>query len=474
MSTLPKGWAVATIDAVTAKPAQKIPDASENFVYIDISSVDRQTKKITTAVETSGSDAPTRARQVVNSGDVLVSMTRPNLNAVALVSDDLEGQIASTGFAVLRPLEIDPRWIFAAVRSKRFVDAMSALVQGALYPAVRPKDIRGFELPLPPVSEQTRIADKLDATLARVDAARAKLDNVPGVLKRLRHSIIASAINGDLTRGWREINAVGGTPATSDQSESEVEGLWEVPQGWTWMRLENVCEFITKGTTPSRDKMQGGMGDVPYIKVYNLSFDGSLDFSVDPTFVDSTTHRVELKRSIVIPGDVLMNIVGPPLGKVSIVPESFPEWNINQAIARFRPRALLTSAFLANSLLSTALLDYASRQAKATAGQFNLTLEICRNLPIPIPPLEEQVAINRKVAELLAFVERIEARRVQAQASIEQLTASLLNKAFRGELVSQDPNDEPAENLLERLKGQTDLLAATGKRAKRSAKAVVD
>src|SRR5207249_1859770 len=136
------------------------------------------------------------------------------------------------------------------------------------------------------------------------------------------------------------------------------------------------CEFITKGTTPKANKLFSGAGDVPFIKVYNLTFDGTLDFSINPTFVSKETHAGELARSKVFPGDVLMNIVGPPLGKVSIVPDAFPEWNMNQAVARFRPLEFCDRKYLSIALRTEGVLSWAVKRAKATAGQFNLTLEI--------------------------------------------------------------------------------------------------
>ena len=123
-----------------------------------------------------------------------------------------------------------------------------------------------------------------------------------------------------------------------------------------------------------------GAGEIPYIKVYNLTFDGTLDFTIAPTYITKRVHEGDLKRSRCLPGDVLMNIVGPPLGKVSVVPESFDEWNINQAIARFRPVGV-QPAYLSICLRTPALIAHAASRAKATAGQFNLTLEICRDLP---------------------------------------------------------------------------------------------
>src|SRR5215208_2292997 len=143
MNDLPAGWVKTSIDKVViTKVEQRKPLPNEDFYYIDISSIDRTAKKIINPQELACENAPSRARQIVSSGDVLVSMTRPNLNAVAMIPDELDGQIASTGFDVLRAIDIDSRWLYYLVRSNDFVTAMSNLVQGALYPAVRPRDIR--------------------------------------------------------------------------------------------------------------------------------------------------------------------------------------------------------------------------------------------------------------------------------------------------------------------------------------------
>ena len=196
MSELPKSWAATTLGNVSQDCAQRIPADDELFQYIDIASIDRDKKTVTSPQVLLGKDAPSRARKHVAESDVLVSMTRPNLNAVALVPKPLNGQIASTGFDVLRATEIDPRWIFYTVRSANFVERMCELVQGALYPAVRGKDIRGYEIPLAPLPEQKRIADKLDSVLGRVDACRDRLDRLPALLKRFRQSILAAATSG--------------------------------------------------------------------------------------------------------------------------------------------------------------------------------------------------------------------------------------------------------------------------------------
>ncbi|HCL74438.1 restriction endonuclease subunit S [Stutzerimonas nitrititolerans] len=306
------------------------------------------------------------------------------------------------------------------------------------------------EISFPPLAEQTRIAQKLDELLAQVGTLKARINAIPALLKRFRQSVLAAAVSGRLTEEWRAQN-VGwvdeGSPTTAPASSS-------LPVGWSSKTAGDICGFITKGTTPSKEKMTAGHGEVPYIKVYNLTFTGALDFSIDPTFVDSSTHSTDLKRSIVKPGDVLMNIVGPPLGKVSIVPATYPEWNINQAIARFRAGDEISAAYLALCLRTEEVLSHAVSRAKATAGQFNLTLEICRELPLPVPPEEEQTEIVRRVEQLFAFADQLESKVQSAKSRIDHLPQSILAKAFRGELVPQDPNDEPASVLLERIKAQ--------------------
>ena len=180
--------------------------------------------------------------------------------------------------------------------------------------------------------------------------------------------------------------------------------------------------------------MTSGKGEIPFIKVYNLTFDNTLDFSIDPTFVDKDTHSEFLGRSIVLPGDVLMNIVGPPMGKVSIVPELYSEWNINQAIARFRCLERLYNKYLAYFLGYSDTVEKMKSRAKATAGQFNLTLEICRDIQIPIPSVEEQKKIVFDIETKLSQQQKIADTIELALQQAEAMRQSILKKAFEGEI----------------------------------------
>jgi type I restriction enzyme S subunit len=194
-------------------------------------------------------------------------------------------------------------------------------------------------------------------------------------------------------------------------------------------------------------------GDIPYIKVYNLTTNGTLDFSKKPTFIDRETHLGRLARSRLRPGDVLTNIVGPPLGKVSVVPNTYAEWNTNQAVVAFRPEQdVLESGLLALWLQSKRVMGPLLTTAKATAGQFNLNVTACRRLEIPAPPLADQRRIVAEVERQLSLADALAAATAVALKRSAALRRSILERAFTGKLVPQDPTDEPASALLERIR----------------------
>lgn len=266
------------------------------------------------------------------------------------------------------------------------------LIKDESYPSIGLTDIANMEIELPPLDKQKKIAkilDKADEIRAKKKLANDKLDEF---LKSTYIDLFA--------------------------------------ENTKKVKLEELCYFITKGTTPKAQDMSQDSGDIPYIKVYNLRFDTRLDFTINPTFVTKESHKNFLARSVVYPGDVLMNIVGPPLCKVSIVPDTYPEWNINQAIARFRCNKGLNNLYLAWFLTTPFAEKQMLRNAKKTSGQLNLTLEICKNIEIPLPSLE----LQNKFAKI---VEKVEAQKQKNELVIEQMNNlfnSLSQRAFKGEI----------------------------------------
>ena len=188
-----------------------------------------------------------------------------------------------------------------------------------------------------------------------------------------------------------------------------------------------VCDFITKGTTPPTCEIveEYGEGKIPFLKVYNLSFTGEMLFDDNPQFVLEETHNGKLSRSKVYPNDVLMNIVGPPLGKFTLVTDEFEEWNINQAIAIFRAKERILPKFLLHALMQPTVLEPFIGQAVGIRQQ-NLSLEQCRNLQFPLPSLEEQKIF-------VEFSEKLDKSKFVVQKALDEdqlLFDSLMQKYF--------------------------------------------
>ena len=176
--------------------------------------------------------------------------------------------------------------------------SMRNISQGALL---------ALDLPLAPPAEQQRIADKLDNLLARIDACRDRLDRLPSLIDRLRQSALTSAIQGSLTADWRAAN--GGVVAGSEAETDEAAA--RSVSGWTYERADAACSKVQSGGTPREGFIAAG--GAPFLKVYNL-VGQQVDFAYRPQFIANEIHHGSMRKSITLPGDVLMNIVGPPLG----------------------------------------------------------------------------------------------------------------------------------------------------------------
>ncbi|MGC0808459.1 restriction endonuclease subunit S [Pantoea agglomerans] len=450
---LPEGWVNTTIEKISVKCSQRVPNKNEEFIYVDIGSINRDLKIIENPQYLSGKNAPSRARKVIKAGDVIVSLTRPNLNAVALVNENYDDQIASTGFEVIHPVQVESKYVFGLVRSRHFIDSISGLVQGALYPAAKSSDVQSYEFPLPPLAEQKIIAEKLDTLLAQVDSTKARLEKIPKLLKRFRQAVLCAAVNGKLTEKWRDEKKI---PSKS----------WEIK------KANDLCIKVQSGSTPTGNPFAQN-GTIPFLKVYNI-VNQKIDFDYKPQYITDEVHRARSKRSIAIPDDVLMNIVGPPLGKVAILTEQYPEWNFNQAITLFRvDKDKLLSGFLYHVLCEGGLVRDIMHETKGIVGQINISLTQCREALIPCPSLEEQHEIVRRVEQLFAYADTIEKQVNNALARVNNLTQSILAKAFRGELTAQWRAENPelisgensAAALLEKIKAER--AASTAKKATR-------
>jgi restriction endonuclease S subunit len=190
-----QGWLKTRLGDVVLSTEQRNPSdkPAAEFIYADIASIDNKTKAITTSTRLRGADAPSRARKVIRKGDVIVSMVRPNLNAVALVPASMDNQICSTGFSVLRPMEkVTSDYIFGFVRSQFFINHLVARTTGANYPAVGDGEVKDVPLLLPPLALQKEFAERVKE-IREIEAAQATSRTR---LDALFQSMLHRAFNG--------------------------------------------------------------------------------------------------------------------------------------------------------------------------------------------------------------------------------------------------------------------------------------
>ncbi len=210
----------------------------------------------------------------------------------------------------------------------------------------------------------------------------------------------------------------------------------QLPKVWVEVRAEDICDKVQSGSTPSNSPFTES-GDIPYLKVYNI-VNQKIAFDYRKQFVSMEIHEEKLARSKVFPNDVLMNIVGPPLGKVAIVTSDYPEWNINQAITLFRTNnAFLLNKFLFYFLHEGSSVKSIHGELKGSVGQVNISLSQCRDFLVPLPPLAEQNRIVEKLDEVLAQVDTIKTRLDGIPAILKRFRQSLLAAAVSGRLTKE-------------------------------------
>ena len=222
---------------------------------------------------------------------------------------------------------------------------------------------------------------------------------------------------------------------------------FEVPEGWVWCKLEDIA-YVASGSTP--DKTCFVENGVPYIKMYNLR-NQKIDFAYHPQYITEEVHNGKLQRSRTEVGDLIMNIVGPPLGKLAIIPTTLPQANFNQAAVLIRPYKFKEVLVSYLKVYLEEMSEINSIATRGSAGQVNISLTQSQNMRIPIPPLNEVRRIIDEVSKYDILIDSLKQNITDIQNLIAYTKSKILDLAIHGKLVPQDPNEEPAIELLKRI-----------------------
>ncbi len=500
---LPNGWAEVHLRDVllptaTVSPGKK---GAGHFLYIDIEAVDNKRQLIVSPKRVENAQAPSRAKNHLDCGDVLFCLVRPYLKNIALITPDLQGAVGSTAFCVCRPASgVSSRFVFNLLRRDSFIHAIPTY--GSSPPAARDDEFLNQGMLLPPPEEQERIADALDELLSDLDAGVAALERVQAKLKHYRAAVLKAAVEGALTTEWRQQH-----PATEPASAlltrilAERRRRWEeaqlqkfkdagksppkdwkakyqeplppntaslplLPKDWCWVSLDQLARNSSIGLDRGLKYQRMTPPGSPYVKMNNVTMDGRVFFT-DMVFVETTGE--ELERYSLVDGDLLFNTRNSKelVGKVGIIRRAPAESVYNNNLMRIRFDGAALPAFVCFQMCAGGFRSRMEKVKKATTSVAAVYAKDLFPLQLALPPLAEQEAIVEAVEDQLSVIEHLEADLAAKLKSAQALRQSILRHAFTGQLVPQDPNDEPAAELLKRIAAERVERARQAKNAKK-------
>ena len=336
-------------------------------------------------------------------------------------------------------------------------------------------------VPLAPLAEQHRIVAEIETQFTRLDASVAALRRVQANLKRYRASVLKSACEGRLVpteaklarsegRDYEPAGALlervlAARRARWESQEKrrgkykepvspDTSGLPELPEGWAWATVEKVSLRIQYGTSNKADSYASG---VPVLRMGNIQ-EGGLDFS---SLKYLPAQDIEVQKTLLAPGDLVFNRTNSAelVGKSAVYKENHPSACFASYLIRVSFGEGCLPDYVCTFINSQHGRAYISQVKSQQVGQANVNGTKLGAMPIPIPPLAEQRRIVAEVERRLSVIQQAEATVEASLARADRLRQSILKQAFSGKLVPQDPSDEPASALLERIRAERETAA---------------
>lgn len=408
---------------------------------------------------------------LLDAGDLVVSSSG-TLGKLALIREEdlpLMLNTSTIRFRTRNAKVLSQDFLRCYLQSHHFFKQIETFKTGSAIFNYGPSHLKQMNIVIPPLNEQRRIVEKLDRVLERVESCRARLDGVPKTLKRFRHSVLAAACSGRLTADWRLQNPDVESAPIYWEPVAIPNEFSELPKLWHLVRFGNL---IADGPQNGLYKPASAYGSgITIVRIDNFH-DGIIEpwNSLKLLEVPEQEARLFALQN----GDILINRVNSMkfLGKAARVQNLERPCVFESNMMRIR----VDTTYVETEYTSLYLQSFAGKKelqknAKHAVNQSSINQQDVKAVLTPLPPLEEQREIVRRVQELFAWADSLEARYRKARTHFDKLAQATLAKAFRGELVPQDPNDEPASKLLARIRAaQSDGAAKSSTRKTREQK----
>ena len=426
----------------------------------------------------------------VKPGDILISLVG-TIGKVLILPEGIEPGIINPR---LVKLSLEKKLILADYIKKYLESSLvrnylSSLSHGGTMDILNLTILKTLPITLPPLNEQKRIVAKIEALQRRSQRVKEAIDAIPQLLDQFRQSVLAAAFRGDLTADWRENNPdvepasvllekiraerrqcwenhlliQGRNPKKlkyQKPAEIEENNLLSLPSNWCWATLGNIAWSVKDEPHFSPKYSESG---IPFISGGNVRPDG-VNFQ-NVKYISSELHQELSQRCVPELGDILYTKGGTTgIARVNTYAHPFNVW-VHVAVLKCVPS--IERFYLQHALNS---LHCYKQSQKFTHGVGNQDLGLTRmvKITIPLAPLEEQKIIVNRINQYMDAIKKIEQLINYTKEQAEYLDQSILSKAFRGELVPQNPNDEPASILLERIRAEREKLQQQTKTAKTS------
>jgi len=429
MSELPPGWATATISDLCGKPQYGwTTKAAKTGVLQLLRTTDITRGPIDwNSVPWSAKEPPNRQQFLLRSGDIVVSRAG-SVGVSAMVHDPRPAVFASYLMRLRPAEEVSGRFIAWFLQAPNFWRQVERASAGIALQNINATKLAAFQMPLPPLAEQRRIVAAIEEQFSRLENGTRTLVLARRRLEGLARQIIRDAFSED----WPQHELVHITNPTRP-----------------------ICYGILKPRTV-------GELVIPYIEVRSIKA-GRIDLES----LHRTTQELhdQFRRSALSPGDVVLAIRGS-FDRAAVVPAELVGANVSRDVARIAPLQDLDPAYLAHYLAGPDAFRYFAAAARGV-GVRGVNIGDLRRMPIPLPPLADQRRIVAELEQQLSLIDALRAAVESAQKRSAALRRAILERALRGELVPQDPADEPASVLLERIRA--DRAAAPARPSRRRA-----